>query len=327
MKTLGKFVVDVFKHCVVVHEGLPDWVKGNVQARCEFESGTQQIDIYVTNKDAFQGYVMHECVHAADFILNNIGADMGTNPNDSEVRAYLAEYIFCKVGVVLGHMKEHDLFSVLEPKPEADEKTEPVEQPTEPPVDIFDTQRVDDVPPELNVKTNAMMPTLWREKRIDLNKNYLGSYSNPCSTSVGKCGRPCVQTELWLYDKETDYLSTVDVEFADRETLQATLDPLVEYAKKHRVLPVWEDKATNDAMDDLAAAAKEHRVNRAEQDEKLKTKVSAQSAKTDGKTRIEQFLNLYNRGFKTSQIAREMGITEQYVYNLKNQAKTKGLIK
>lgn len=29
----------------------------------------------------------------------------GTNPNDSEVRAYLAEYIFCKVGCILGTMK------------------------------------------------------------------------------------------------------------------------------------------------------------------------------------------------------------------------------
>lgn len=321
MKILGKFVVDVFKHCVVVHEGLPAWVKGNVQARCDFESGTQQIDIYVTNKDAFQGYVMHECVHAADFILNNIGADMGTNPNDSEVRAYLAEYIFCKVGVVLGHMKENDLFSVLEPKPEADEKTEPVEQPTEPPVDIFDTQHIDDVPPELNVKTNATMPTLWREKRIDLNKNYLGSYSNPCSTSVGKCGGPCVQTELWLYDKETDYLSTVDVEFPDRETLQAILDPLVEYAKKHRVPPVWEDKATNDAMDELVALAKEHRANRAEQDEKLKHVAPVKE------NQLSRFVELYNQGWKLSRIATEMNTTIENTYARKSYAKKKGLIK
>lgn len=56
---------------------------------------------------------MHECVHAADFILDNIGADMGCNPNDSEIRAYLAEYIFCKVEVILGRMKETSLFQII----------------------------------------------------------------------------------------------------------------------------------------------------------------------------------------------------------------------
>ena len=116
MKVLGKFTVDVFKHAVVVYEGLPDYAKKNAQARCEFASDSQQIDIYVKGKDAFAGYVMHECVHAADFILNNIGADMGTNPSDSEIRAYLAEYIYCQTECILGRMKATSLFRVVEPK-------------------------------------------------------------------------------------------------------------------------------------------------------------------------------------------------------------------
>jgi len=116
MKILGKFVVDVFKHVVVVYDGLPEYVKKNAQARCETSSDSQQIDIYVKGKDAFTGYVMHECIHAADFILNNIGADMGTSPSDSEIRAYLAEYIYCQTECILGRMKATSLFRVIDPE-------------------------------------------------------------------------------------------------------------------------------------------------------------------------------------------------------------------
>lgn len=106
MKRLGGFEIDVFKHGVDVYVGLPsDCVKSTTEARCEVITDKQQVNIYLKEKDCFTGYVMHECIHAADFILNNIGADMGTNPNDSEVRAYLAEYIFCKVGCILGTIK------------------------------------------------------------------------------------------------------------------------------------------------------------------------------------------------------------------------------
>lgn len=106
MKRLGGFEIDVFKHGVDVYVGLPsDCTKSTVEAHCEIIIDKQQVNIYLKEKDCFTGYVMHECIHAADFILNNIGADMGTNPNDSEVRACLAEYIFCKVGCILGTMK------------------------------------------------------------------------------------------------------------------------------------------------------------------------------------------------------------------------------
>ena len=106
MKQIGSFEVDAFKHGVKVFVGLPpDYAKNTIEGRCEIIIDKQQVNIYLREKDCFTGYVMHECVHAADFILDNIGAGMGTNPNDSEVRAYLAEYIFCKVGCILGTMK------------------------------------------------------------------------------------------------------------------------------------------------------------------------------------------------------------------------------
>lgn len=105
MKRLGGFEIDVFKHAVDVFVGLPEDCAKNVKGYCEIILDKQQVNIYLKEKDCFTGYVMHECVHAADFILKNIGADMGTNPNDSEVRANLAEYIFCKVGCILGTMK------------------------------------------------------------------------------------------------------------------------------------------------------------------------------------------------------------------------------
>ena len=105
MKRLGGFEIDVFKHGVDVYVGLPSDTKSTAEARCDIIMDEQQVNIYLKGKDCFTGYVMHECIHAADFILNNIGADMGTNPNDSEVRAYMAEYIFCKVGCILGIMK------------------------------------------------------------------------------------------------------------------------------------------------------------------------------------------------------------------------------
>lgn len=106
MKLLGSFEVEVFKHKVNVYIGLPETCTTNVVGHCMIVPVEQEINIYLDSKECFTGYVMHECVHAADFILNNIGADMGTNPNDSEVRAYLSEYIFCMTGCLLGRVKK-----------------------------------------------------------------------------------------------------------------------------------------------------------------------------------------------------------------------------
>ena len=113
LKRIGQFEVDVYKHAVYVYIGMPDGVPNNAQAHCSMPVGSQHIEIYVRNKSAFQGYVMHECIHAADFILDNIGAYMGTDANSSEIRAYLAEYIFCKTECILGRMKETSLFKSI----------------------------------------------------------------------------------------------------------------------------------------------------------------------------------------------------------------------
>lgn len=113
MKRIGQFEVDVFKHAVYVYIGVPDGTPVNAQARCVMPANSQHIEIYIRDKSAFQGYIMHECVHAADFILDNIGAYMGTDANSSEIRAYLAEYIFCKTECLLGRMKEKSLYKAI----------------------------------------------------------------------------------------------------------------------------------------------------------------------------------------------------------------------
>lgn len=105
MKRIGKFEIDVFKHGVELYIGLPPEAQTTTEAYCELIDGEQLIKIYLKDKNAYVGYIMHECVHAADFILNNIGANMGTDPDQSEIRAYLTEYIYCKVGWVLGTIK------------------------------------------------------------------------------------------------------------------------------------------------------------------------------------------------------------------------------
>ena len=104
-KRIGKFEIDVFKHGVEVYVGdLPDECHAAARAYTELLIDERLIKLYLLSKDEYDFYIMHECVHAADFIVNNIGANMDTKPDASEVRAYLAEYIYCKVGCVLGRI-------------------------------------------------------------------------------------------------------------------------------------------------------------------------------------------------------------------------------
>lgn len=106
MKKIGAFEIDVFKHGVEVYIGeLPDDVHKAARAYCELLIDERLIKLYLLSKDEYDFYILHECVHAADFILNNIGANMDTKPECSEIRAYLTEYIYCKVGKVLGRIK------------------------------------------------------------------------------------------------------------------------------------------------------------------------------------------------------------------------------
>lgn len=106
MKQIGSFEIPVFKHGVKIFIGLPDELRPNAAAHTEILFDEQLVNLYFKSRNTELHYVMHECIHAADFILNSIGANMGTNANDSEVRAYLAEYIFSMVGVKLGYAKK-----------------------------------------------------------------------------------------------------------------------------------------------------------------------------------------------------------------------------
>ena len=106
MKRIGKFEIDVFKHGVELWVGgMPESAKPQARAYTELTTDKQLVCIYLLSKDEYDFYIMHECIHAADFILNNIGANMDTNPDCSEIRAYLAEYIYCKIGQILGFIK------------------------------------------------------------------------------------------------------------------------------------------------------------------------------------------------------------------------------
>lgn len=106
MKRIGKFEIDVFKHGVELWVGgMPESAKAQARAYTELTIDKQLVCIYLLSKDEYDFYIMHECIHAADFILNNIGANMDTSPDCSEIRAYLAEYIYYKIGQILGFIK------------------------------------------------------------------------------------------------------------------------------------------------------------------------------------------------------------------------------
>lgn len=106
MKQIGSFEIDVFKHGVKVFVGFPDDDKPNETGRCEVFMDKQLVHLYFKDKQPPTHIIMHECIHAADFILYNIGANMDAKPDNSEIRAYLAEYIYSMVGVKLGFMKK-----------------------------------------------------------------------------------------------------------------------------------------------------------------------------------------------------------------------------
>lgn len=107
MKQVGEFEIPLYKHAVKVFVGMPDELPQQHAAHTEMFPDKQLVHIYVKDpKDFFcMGYTMHECIHAADFILYTIGANMSCTPDDSEVRAYLAEYIYNKTAQALGVLK------------------------------------------------------------------------------------------------------------------------------------------------------------------------------------------------------------------------------
>lgn len=99
---LGDFTVDLYKTHIVLYHGISkEFAKDGRVACCECDVG--RVNIYFEDRHPGLGYIVHECTHAADFILDTIGAEMGTSQADSEVRAYLLEYIFSQVCVIYGY--------------------------------------------------------------------------------------------------------------------------------------------------------------------------------------------------------------------------------
>lgn len=200
-------------------------------------------------------------------------------------------------------------------------KTEPVVMPAAPTEPSDNSEKPNDPEP---IDPESELPPFnpaWCERFVDFDKHYLGKYSNPCSAQHGQCGGPCYQTELWLYNKTTDYFSVCDVEFYSLDELRATLDPYVKYAHEHRVVPEHIDTDIAEKQEQMVAECHEHRKNRA------KTLAQLENYRNDNRTQMERFVDLYNQGLSNVAIASQMGLVLGSVYAYKNKAKAKGLIK
>lgn len=153
---------------------------------------------------------------------------------------------------------------------------------------ISETETVD---PPVAKSTNELPPfnPLWTAANVDLDKNYLQQYSNPCSTLHGNCGGKCVQTELWLRNKKTGNLSVCDAEFKTIDELRKTLDPYVK----------------------LAA-----RANAAAQSRKLPC----------SRERLEQLAKLFNAGKTDAEIMEQYHISANSAKTYRAAAKRCGLL-
>lgn len=118
----------------------------------------------------------------------------------------------------------------------------------------------------------------WTEHDVDLDKNYLEQYSNPCSTLCGQCGDACVQTELWLRDKSTGKLSVCDVEFYTRDDLRATLEPYIALAKRKLAARVAKNLPCS--MERLKQIAEMYNAGQSDDEIMERLHLSANSIKT-----------------------------------------------
>nr|DAH24268.1 MAG TPA: peptidase [Caudoviricetes sp.] len=94
MKKIGKFDVPIFNHTVHVFDGLPnEEPRAAAKGYCVINFDTCNVEIYFKNRKVHTNIIVHEIIHAVDWILHNCGIDAGTEKKDSEVRAYLVGYI------------------------------------------------------------------------------------------------------------------------------------------------------------------------------------------------------------------------------------------
>lgn len=105
----------------------------------------------------------------------------------------------------------------------------------------------------------------------------------------GQCGGMCVQTELWLRDKNTGELSVCDVEFYTHDELHTTLDPYIALAKR-----------------EIAAAASK----------KLPCSME----------RLKQIAELFNDGASDDEIMERLHISQNSVKTYRAAAKRVGLL-
>lgn len=68
-------------------------------ARVDEGNGGEEWFSLIITKSARDGTLVHECVHMADFIMESLGIPTGVE--NTEIRAYLTQHIFCEAGVIL----------------------------------------------------------------------------------------------------------------------------------------------------------------------------------------------------------------------------------
>lgn len=108
-KQIGKVEVPIYKHGIYVYIGMPDDVQPQEQARCQIVYAEQRINMYFKSIDTHSENIIHEIVHAVDFILFAVGANIDCTKESSEIRAYLTGYIWNRVGTIMHRISKPTL--------------------------------------------------------------------------------------------------------------------------------------------------------------------------------------------------------------------------
>lgn len=158
---------------------------------------------------------------------------------------------------------------------------------------------------------------LWLARQVTWADYWLYQYSHPAPlpAACSKCNQECLQTELWLINRHTHKLTTVDAEFADMDAIRDFLDPRVELAKQNNICPLEHiDAELAGEDDDEDAAGGENAPGG------TRTKRARDT--------MGRFVDAYRRhDGNTDKIMAEMGfVNKQQVYAYKNRAKNMGVL-
>lgn len=163
--------------------------------------------------------------------------------------------------------------------------------------DIFNTTDIDDVPKELLKSPTSKFNPDWCEHKIDLRKQKIVRYSNPCSTLHGHNGGKVWQTELWI--ETNGEIDTCDCEYADLDKLHEELDAIVNQKTVFSPKPKTEKT-----------------VNKTE-----KNKPACSLA------RLQEVADVFNRGCDNKQVAEILGLSGASVSKYKTDCRKAGLLK